>query len=230
MSEQAHPFELAGMDIGPYSYAGFWSFPSPDLAEKNHHAYQLAMADMPRDLVGGCGTCSHCGMAISNVHIVRSASGKRFGVGCDCVQKTGDKALGDRAKVEQAKHERDLRRARQEARREKNRQQWLARVCNDRGETNAQRLERESAERQAAHEARLRAATRFEWLAAVLRESGGNWCQSVAADLSSGRVLTGRALAIACDIYSKRAGRSGSKAYAEAALEFDSRWQASLAK
>jgi hypothetical protein len=54
-------------------------------------------------------SCDYCGTAITNVFHIKSADGKAFKVGCDCVEKTGDAGL--RRKVDEAakKHARDLR-------------------------------------------------------------------------------------------------------------------------
>lgn len=47
-----------------------------------------------------CTTCDACGTAIYNAYHIESADGRRFKVGCDCLEKTGDKGLIDVAKRE----------------------------------------------------------------------------------------------------------------------------------
>lgn len=210
----AHPFELAGMAIGPYRFVGLWSFPSRTLAERNPSAYNIALGTMPRNLEGGCGTCSHCGMAISNVFIVESVpTGKRFGVGCDCVQKTGDKALGDRVKVAKARHEAQLRRERAEQRRREAHERYLDTVCPKTGETNRARLACEAAERDAKQAAILAKGAVYGPIADRLADGCGGFRDSVARDLRAGRSISPRAIDIVCDILAKQVGRSGSKAY-----------------
>lgn len=142
---KAHPFELSGMGTGPYAWVGMVSIPSPSLAEANADAYANAMRELPRHLVGGCGTCANCGMGIMNICIVRDAQGREYGVGTDCIAKVDDKALGEPAKVALAKHQREIRRVKSELQRAARRVEWLQAVCWS-GETNAARLAREEAE------------------------------------------------------------------------------------
>jgi hypothetical protein len=98
----AHPFELAGMGVGPFRFVGMVSIPSPSL---------------PRSLENGCGTCANCGQAITNVCIIENAQGDKYGVGTDCVLKTDDPCLGNKAKVAIAKLQRKQRFARAAAKR-----------------------------------------------------------------------------------------------------------------
>jgi uncharacterized protein (DUF3820 family) len=64
---------------------GFFSMPSPTLAEYNPSAYYNAMADMPRN----AGTCSHCGTGIMHHVIIRDESGKTRFIGTQCAEKVG---------------------------------------------------------------------------------------------------------------------------------------------
>src|SRR5688572_27044861 len=139
---KAHPFELAGMGRGPYRFLFLAVIPGPTLAEKNPSAYNAALQALPRDLVGGCGTCANCGMAIMNVYVVADANGAKYGVGCDCVEKTGDACLSKPALIAKAKLERDARRLKADAKRLKKHNDWLAAICPT-GETNAERIIRE---------------------------------------------------------------------------------------
>lgn len=63
---------------------GFFSIPSPDLAEHNPSAYTAAMANLP----AGAGTCSHCGTGILHHVIIRDDAGTRF-IGTTCAEKVG---------------------------------------------------------------------------------------------------------------------------------------------
>lgn len=211
---KAHPFELAGMGTGPYTYIDTWSFPSPHLAEQNPSAYTLAMQDAPRDLVGGCGTCSNCGRAITVVCIVQDGQGRKYGVGSDCISKTEDKALCEPAAVAKARHERNVRRAAAEAKRIKRHEQWL--------KDNAPRLEAERLAREAQEAAQKAKAVKvvedFAPILAVLdyRSQPGNFCSNMAAELRSGNVPGWHAADVTCDIFAKTHGRRNSKAYDEA--------------
>lgn len=225
---KAHPFEAAGMDHGPYRHLGVYSIPSPHLAEANPDAYRNAQLAVPR-LVAGLGTCACCGMAIVNVHIIRAGTGRLFGVGCDCVQKTGQKSLADAAKVAHARIVAEQRRKLAEARRRARHEAWLATVCNDRGETHAQRLARERAAEEAATRKRLELAARLEFLALALQDGKGGFRDSIAESLRFGRLPSGRALEIVRDIWGKQAGRSNSPAYLAAIQDLDTRLAAAEA-
>lgn len=223
-----HPFEAAGLGCGPFRFIGAWSFPSPSLAEQNPSAYQNALASMPRDVKNGCGTCANCGRAIMNVCIVANAAGDRWGVGCDCVLKTGDRCIGDPAKVAVARLEKEKRsaaRARREAARYAAR---MAEVDAVTGETRQQRYDRERAEARAAEDARRAAAVeasmaRFGFLLVGLDGAGGGFAQSMAEDIRRGCPPSGRALTICLEIHARRSGRYGSKAYVAAYEEASAR-------
>ena len=73
-----HPFELAGLGKAPFQYVGF-----------EHRTFQ-ASPDAP---VQCGGSCQYCGTGITNFFFIESSDGKKFHVGCDCVEKTGDKKL-----------------------------------------------------------------------------------------------------------------------------------------
>ena len=221
--EKIHPFEAAGMDIGPYKWIGMWSHPSHELAEANPAAYSNALANQPRNIDGGCGTCRHCGMAIIHNHIIESSTGKRFAVGCDCVRKTGDKSIGDMAKVAEARRIAESRRQLADARREQQRQRWLATVCNASGETNADRLVREDNERKQAQSEAKNRGLQWAWLTSVLRDGRGGFRDSISTDLENGGTISGKAMAICCDIYAKQFGRYGSNAYQKAEIEFQAK-------
>jgi hypothetical protein len=224
----AHPFELAGMGTGPFRFVGMVSIPSATLAEQNPSAYQNALASLPHDLEGGLGACANCGQAITNVCIIENAQGTRYGVGTDCVQKTGDPFLGVKAEIAVARLRRRQRHAREAAKREANRQQWLGTLCNEASETNAQRIERERTEQEVADKARKEAVwAKFGFLLPYLRGPEGGFCASVAAGIRNGHAPSGRGLEISGEIYTKTHGRRGSNAYVEALNEFnDKTWEA----
>jgi hypothetical protein len=73
-----HEFERAGLGKAPFKFVG--------VAEKTYQACQGAP-------VQPGGTCAYCGQAIRYCFGIRSADGKRFVVGSDCVDKTNDAGL-----------------------------------------------------------------------------------------------------------------------------------------
>jgi hypothetical protein len=64
---------------------GFFSIPSPTLAEHNPTAYAAAMAGLPE----GAGSCSHCGMGIRHHVVIRDEDGGERFIGCMCAEKVG---------------------------------------------------------------------------------------------------------------------------------------------
>jgi hypothetical protein len=212
------------MGTGPFRFVGMVSIPSLTLAEQNPSAYQNAVADLPHDLEGGLGACCNCGQAITNVCIIENAQGIRYGVGTDCVLKTDDPCLGNKAKVAIAKLQRKQRLQRAAAKREAHRQKWLSSVCNEAGETNGHRIERERQERDAAEKAAKDAVwSKFGFLLPYLSGPEGGFCASIAAGIRNGQAPRGRPLDICGEIYAKAHGRRGSKAYAEALNEFNAK-------
>jgi hypothetical protein len=93
-----HAFEKAGLGTAPFYCVGMCEIPSPSLAEHNPDAYRVALADLPRDL--SIGSCAFCGMCIKYNFIVKGATGRRFVVGCECVNRTGDAGLVSMVKQE----------------------------------------------------------------------------------------------------------------------------------
>ena len=68
-----HPFERAGLGKAPFKCVG------------NHQSKFQACPGAP---VQPGSSCDFCGTGIMDVYVIRSADGKRFKVGCDCVAKT----------------------------------------------------------------------------------------------------------------------------------------------
>jgi hypothetical protein len=67
------------------SVIGFFSLPSPSLAEHNPTAYCTAMASLPT----GAGTCSHCGTGIRHHVVIRDEKGVTRFIGTSCAEKVG---------------------------------------------------------------------------------------------------------------------------------------------
>ncbi len=68
-----HPFEKAGLGKAPFHCTGITT-----------RVYQSCPGAPVQP--GGC--CAYCGTGIKDCFIIKSADGKRFEVGCDCVVKT----------------------------------------------------------------------------------------------------------------------------------------------
>lgn len=212
MSE-LHPFEQSGCGIGPFKFLGMVSIPRTTLAEVNPEAYNNALKALPV-LVGGCGTCYHCGMAIMNICIIKDSAGKLFGVGTTCVEKTGDPSLADPAKVALARHTRKLRQERLAAAAQ-------ARVAAFWASPEGI-AKRAAIDAQAATQATAREQVRAKWgfLLPHLEDRPG-FCSSIARDIRNGFAPSGRAVEILEDIFGKAHGRRGSAAYDAAVNVFD---------
>lgn len=78
-----HKFEEAGLGKAPFRLVG------------NYSKIFRAVPEAPAQ-PGAC--CDYCGTGIMDVYRIRSADGKEFEVGCDCVNKTDDKGLVDTVK------------------------------------------------------------------------------------------------------------------------------------
>jgi len=216
-----HPFEAAGMGNGPYKFLYCCSLPSASLAEQNPDAYRNAHRELPRDISGGLGTCRNCGMAIMNICIVQDAQGIKYGVGSDCVEKTGDRCIGTPANVAVARMVAKKRREAKEA----------ARIAKAKAFAESPegiaRAAAEKAKEEALAELHAKRITdtmaKFEFVLPYLARSSGSFCTSIADQIRNGYAPTGRALEIVQDIYSSAHGRRNSKAYADASDDFAER-------
>jgi hypothetical protein len=74
-----HRFELAGLGKAPFHFTGA-------ATEKTYCA-------RPGAPVQPGSTCDYCGTCIRYEFWVRSADGREFKTGCDCIHKTGDAGL-----------------------------------------------------------------------------------------------------------------------------------------
>jgi hypothetical protein len=112
-NDTIHKFELAGLGKAPFKLVGFYKMPSNALAEHNPAGYNNALRAMPKG--AGCGSCQFCGIGLINNFIIQSADGKINAVGCDCVQKVGDKGLTTKIKEMQRIARKEKREAEREA-------------------------------------------------------------------------------------------------------------------
>jgi hypothetical protein len=112
-NDTIHKFEIAGLGKAPFKLVGFYKMPSNALAEHNPDGYNSALRAMPKG--AGCGSCQFCGIGLINNFIIKSADGKINAVGCDCVQKVGDKGLTTKIKEMQRLARKEKRDAEREA-------------------------------------------------------------------------------------------------------------------
>lgn len=101
---KAHPFERT-LGPGPYRFAGFFDLGAclAALNAGNVEGYNNGLASLNAlGLKSGGGTCSHCGMAIINIFIVKTGNGDLYGVGSDCIAKVNKAEEGTQATRELA--------------------------------------------------------------------------------------------------------------------------------
>lgn len=82
-----HRFEAAGLGKAPFKWVGVSEQRGPIKRTINGIEVEVGSAGQPM------GTCAFCGTGIAECHSIKSADGKTFIVGSDCVLKTGDKGL-----------------------------------------------------------------------------------------------------------------------------------------
>lgn len=92
-----HPFERAGLGKAPFKFLGLAQqdriYGEVILNRAEYERTGIALTTTPG------GTCAYCGTAIKVLCQILSADGKRFHVGCDCVEKTGDKRIATAVKL-----------------------------------------------------------------------------------------------------------------------------------
>lgn len=83
-----HVFERAGLGKAPFRVIG---------CEVKRGPIRISSSGGTEHWVGApgqpMGTCDFCGQGIAECWSIRSADGRVFTVGCDCVSKTGDAGL-----------------------------------------------------------------------------------------------------------------------------------------
>jgi hypothetical protein len=77
-----HPFETAGLGRAPFRCVG------------SYESKYQAIAGDPNCPIQPGSSCDYCGQAIMQVFRIKSADGKEFKVGCDCVAKTARACAG----------------------------------------------------------------------------------------------------------------------------------------
>lgn len=102
-TQTIHCFEAAGLGKAPFTYEGMVD-------------QDISYGQRNIGTIGGVqistkpgGTCDYCSTYIVNMFRIRSADGKTFKVGCDCLMKTGDAGLIQRVKKDVSEMERKKR-------------------------------------------------------------------------------------------------------------------------
>jgi hypothetical protein len=209
-----HPFLEAGMGEGPYAYVGNYDLSeamNPDSAA-NFGNMTGFLSEAPK-LKAGMGTCACCGMTIMNICIIRDGAGDLWGVGTDCVEKTGDAGIAKKALAASALRSKAKRRAEAAKR---------AVAKFEAGRPAREQAQREWAEKEAVRKAELDAAklSRLSKLSPDYRHaitrlsegSDGDFYRSLASQLLEDGSLSPRQV----HFLAKAFGRDGSKAYTAA--------------
>lgn len=87
-----HPFQAAGLGLAPFRYIGqVHQDIAYGQAVVNSDGFRSGADPLITTKAGG--TCAYCGNGILNMFNVKSADGKTFHVGSDCIAKVGGSAL-----------------------------------------------------------------------------------------------------------------------------------------
>jgi hypothetical protein len=180
-----HAFEDRGLGAAPFTYAG------------------EADAGAPTE------NCDFCGNSIRYCQIIKSADGRTFQVGTDCVRKTGDENLIDTVKRESA---RQRAQAKWDAQHAEHQSQLAAERERNGGPTDYEIAE---AKREAEEQARAEAIAAANYWIVRLLDGDGGWVSNMRYCLETtiASEFSERNKTIFAEIYAKSHGRKGSKAY-----------------
>lgn len=78
-TDTLHPFEKAGLGTAPFRFIGHYRDVGPKPMGDG-----ITMCGAPGQPMG---TCDYCSQGIADCYQVKSADGKQFVVGCDCISK-----------------------------------------------------------------------------------------------------------------------------------------------
>jgi hypothetical protein len=90
--------ERYGLGKAPFRFIGVMDSPPKEMQDKNPEGYNNALQQFPRFDAGGIGSCARCYNAITTHYIIKSADGKTFPLGSECVSRLHDKKTEDEAK------------------------------------------------------------------------------------------------------------------------------------
>tara|TARA_R100001594_G_C3948318_1_gene242388 strand:+ start:57 stop:752 length:696 start_codon:yes stop_codon:yes gene_type:complete len=216
MSQKVHPFEISDLGLSPFKFVGIWETPiQPEEGSTlgQWETYQYALINKPECCKG---YCMHCSEFIKIHCIIESSDGKRSAVGSTCIQKNAGEGCADKALIAVKQRERELRQKKSEEKRQREHEEWMETVCNDKGETNSERISREFAEmKQAKEKAKNDSNEKWGFMLDALNNAG-SFGRSLAESINEGSEPSGRGVDIALEIYAKQFGRTNSKKYNEA--------------
>ena len=192
-----HVWQEAGMGVAPYTYVGC-------------------------EDTGYLSTnCDACGAGLRYVFFVRDAKGCQYQVGCDCVLKTNDAKLVKVVSEAQKK----INEAKAEAKREKEEEKRMAEHA---AKLQAQReknggLTDHELNAQKSRQKVVEAKEFNSWLLGKLNLTGQEYYWDGLNDLYRQKIVdkSDRYIDIVKGIFCKKAGRTGSKAYKQAEVEFE---------
>jgi hypothetical protein len=79
--DRIHPWEKYGLGKAPFAWLGVFEDIGPHKYEHDGITTEIGSPGQPM------GCCAYCGQGIAECHQIRSADGKQFVVGCDCVRR-----------------------------------------------------------------------------------------------------------------------------------------------
>ena len=85
--EKIHKFEAAGLGIAPFRFIGVETAGDRAAVQRERESAGMVFT------TNYATSCDYCGQGIQNAFRVRSADGREFKVGCECIRKTGDAGL-----------------------------------------------------------------------------------------------------------------------------------------
>lgn len=115
-----HPFERAGLGLAPFSCIGMTHEVGP---RKLADGSEVGAPGQPM------GTCQYCYQGIAYVYVVRSADGRTFNVGSDCVAKVGQVVVSPSVAATERKFAREQRKAAKDRRETKLRDELRALIA-----------------------------------------------------------------------------------------------------
>lgn len=192
-----HKWEYDGHGKAPFTCVGTYAFPEKSLAEKNPAAYNSQLKMMPKGY--GVGSCGVCGRPLVNNFLIKSADGKKFSVGCECVEKSGDRGLTTITNQKRLEIEREKRRIKKE----QVRTLELQRQRDKNGGLTDYEVKIKEQERKQKERAKLIKKSGLLEIAENLEDGKYGFRDSVADDLRRGNIPCGRGLGITIDILSK---------------------------
>lgn len=204
----AHPFETTGCGVAPFRVVRVYEDIGP------HHYVDKSGVDCYVGSPGQpMGTCKHCGTGIAVCYVIRDANGKEFTVGSSCVEKTHDVKLITRAKALKNARNREIAKARRDAKAEAARVAWEA------GRAAREQAQAAAAAQRAHDHAQTaeRTMSQYPDVLQALSIATGGFATELYRELSQGTrtiaTLSDRQRAVVFEITAKTAGRLYSKAY-----------------